>query len=162
MTPWEMRAKMSGMKIENPKLTAVNPHFKNRYAPLDEVLRVVNEGLPKDHRIEQTTGIADGILMFVSRLYKGDTVVREAVFPFPTTSKAQELGSALTYCRRYGLLLLFNLVGEEDDDGNAAQGNTKPAPKKSKPAKKAAPKKPTATQQAMADNAVVTDDEYGF
>jgi hypothetical protein len=80
-------------------------------------------------------------------LFKGDTVVRETVFPFPTASKAQELGSALTYCRRYGLLLLFNLVGEEDDDGNAAQGNTKPAPKKSKPAKKAAPK---------------SDDEYGF
>lgn len=112
-------------KIKNPKLDSVNPHFKSRYASLGEVLRVVNEGLPKDYHIKQT--VLDG--NFVTTVFKGDTPIKDASFPFPQTGKAQELGSALTYSRRYSLCLLFNLVGEEDDDGNAC---TLPPKKKTK------------------------------
>lgn len=37
---------------------------------------------------------------------------------------AQERGSAQTYARRYSIMAVLGLVAEEDDDGNAASGNT--------------------------------------
>lgn len=121
--------------IKNPKLTAKNPHFGNRYAPLDEVLRVVFERLDESGADIQQTVTPEGF--FVSRLFDRDgKVLREASFPFPVFTKAQELGSALTYCRRYGLTLLFNLVGEEDDDGNAASARPSKAKAKKAPADK--------------------------
>lgn len=39
----------------------------------------------------------------------------------------QALGSALTYSRRYGLSALLGVASEEDDDGQAAQGNQRGA-----------------------------------
>jgi hypothetical protein len=37
---------------------------------------------------------------------------------------AQEMGSAITYARRYGVTLACCLVADEDDDGNIADGNS--------------------------------------
>lgn len=45
----------------------------------------------------------------------------EAEYPvcaFP--AKQQEMGSALTYSRRYSMFSLVGIAGEEDDDANAA------------------------------------------
>lgn len=55
--------------------------------------------------------------------------------------KPQELGSELTYLKRYGLSLVLGLATEDDEDGNLASGNTvekttKPAKGTSKPAAK--------------------------
>jgi hypothetical protein len=60
-------------------------------------------------------------------------------------ANAQGWGSAITYARRYGLCSLLAIAADEDDDSNAACGNTataaprkatptKPAPKPSDPA----------------------------
>lgn len=147
--------------IPNPKLNKTNPHFGSKYADLAELVRVTAPFLKAQSAdVQQTTLLADQTLMFVTRLIDSEgKAVREVAFPFPTTGKAQELGSALTYCRRYGLALLFNLVGEEDDDGNAAQGakpqakskGRKPAVKKTTP-KAAAPKaKPPADEAGDED-----------
>ena len=129
--------------IPNPKLNKTNPHFGSKYADLAELTQVVEPFLKEHHcDINQTTLYNEGVAVWVTRLLdKEGKVRREVAFPFPATGKAQELGSALTYCRRYGIALLFNLVGEEDDDGNAAQGKpkTKRAAPKAKPAKKATP-----------------------
>jgi len=37
---------------------------------------------------------------------------------------AQELGSVITYSRRYGLVMALGLVADDDDDGNVSVGNT--------------------------------------
>lgn len=48
------------------------------------------------------------------------------VFPLPIHDgmTAQELGSAITYIRRYALSAILGLATEDDDDGNRASGNT--------------------------------------
>lgn len=107
--------------IPNPKLTAKNPHFGNKYAPLDEVLRVIAPFL-EEHKLDIQQTVVDGL--FVTRLTDNvdNKVVREVAFPFVTDKQSpQAVGSALTYARRYGIILLFNLVGEEDDDGEVAE-----------------------------------------
>jgi hypothetical protein len=43
---------------------------------------------------------------------------------------AQAYGSALTYARRYGVTLLLALCADDDDDANAADGNTATVQKK--------------------------------
>ena len=50
---------------------------------------------------------------------------RLAVYPLPETDKPHVMGSALTYARRYSMAAILNVVGEEDDDGNAAQESAK-------------------------------------
>ena len=126
-------------KVANPRLTAKNPHFGNRYADLPEVLRVVNEALEPGEEIYQTVHVTEaGFVFHTALLCDGETVLQNDIPFIIGKQDPQGLGSAITYYRRYGLVLLFNLVAEDDDDGNAA---TPPKPKKSKPAKpKAAPK----------------------
>ena len=56
-------------------------------------------------------------------------------FPLPNTTKPQDIGSAMTYGRRYLLCALTGVVADADDDGQAAQ-NSKP----DRPAKRIIPK----------------------
>ena len=73
---------------------------------------------------------------------------RLAFVPITVVADSQKMGSALTYAKRYCLLAAFGLVGDEDDDAEAAQGRApesaqKPQRKASgtrgrKPAQKAA------------------------
>lgn len=128
-------------KVENPKLNAVNPHFGNRYADLGEVLRVVEAALESKEHIYQTVlEESPGCPYFRTQIIKDGAAILTNHIPFIVGKQdPQGVGSALTYYRRYGLVLLFNLVAEEDDDGNAAT----PRPKKketSKPKEKKAAK----------------------
>lgn len=45
--------------------------------------------------------------------------------PLPELASPQELGSALTYMRRYGLTAALGVAAEEDDDGQGAEGEGK-------------------------------------
>ena len=118
---------------ENPKLTAVNPHFKNKYAPLDEVLRVLRPFFEQGWTVQQTV---DRDRHFTTSVYDPEgKLTNTASVPFYVGKEdPQGLGSALTYARRYGLCLAFNIAGELDDDAEAAQGrstnDTKPAPRR--------------------------------
>lgn len=46
--------------------------------------------------------------------------------PDPSRSSAQQIGSAITYARRYSFTAVTGLVADEDDDGQAAQHAPKP------------------------------------
>lgn len=122
-------------EIENPTKDAVNPHFRSKYATLDAGLNIVRSVLSKHGiSITQPTRVEDGVLMLDTRLaYQGQWIASEyPVCPFPV--KQQEMGSALTYSRRYSLFSLVGIAGEEDDDGNAANATPTQAPKRAKPA----------------------------
>lgn len=122
-------------EIENPTKDGFNPGYKSRYATLDAGLNIVRSVLSKHGiSITQPTRVEDGVLMLDTRLaYQGQWIASEyPVCPFPV--KQQEMGSALTYSRRYSLFSLVGIAGEEDDDGNAANTTPTRAPTRSKPA----------------------------
>lgn len=50
-----------------------------------------------------------------TKIYDGDKLVIEDVIPMPDLQKPQEMGSAITYYRRYSLQSLFALEAEDDD-----------------------------------------------
>ena len=69
----------------------------------------------------------------------------------------QELGSAITYGRRYAICSLVGIAPDEDDDGQAAQQaarqhqhkNSAPRPEPKRPTKRPAPKKTITAANAL-------------
>jgi hypothetical protein len=89
------------------------------YAPLDVVLDALAPGL-------QAAGLAllqpfDGDVLYTIVAFEGSSLTIET--PLPNWATPQELGSLLTYLRRYQIKGLFGVADSEDDDGNAASGN---------------------------------------
>jgi hypothetical protein len=93
--------------------------YQFSYAPLDVVLDALEPGL-------SAAGIAlmqpfDGDTLFTIVACGESSMTIET--PLPTWSTPQELGSLLTYLRRYQVKGVFGVADSEDDDGNAASGN---------------------------------------
>lgn len=93
-----------------------NPHYNSRYADLSDVLKAVLPAL-QANGILLTQPIENGDL--VTRLILGGESLESRV-PLNLDRKPQEIGSELTYMRRYSLAALLGVASEDDDDGNAA------------------------------------------
>lgn len=117
--------------MPNPDLDGVNPQFKSKFTTLPNGLGIAKQHLSKHGvSVYQATRVEGDVLMLDTRLaHKGQWI--EAEYPvcrFP--AKPQELGSALTYARRYSLFSLVGIAGEQDDDGTAANDTPTQAPKR--------------------------------
>ena len=108
--------------VENPTFNKQNPHFKNDYADLAQCLNV--KSLLASHGFTLYQSLkTDGRWQTSLVDIQTGTPARTVVTPFIVEKQSpQAVGSALTYYRRYGILLLLNLVGEADDDGEKAEG----------------------------------------
>lgn len=110
-------------ELKNASLNKTNPHFKSRYADLAEIRDTVMPVLSK-HGIAlvQYTQIGSAGFYLVTRLMHESGEMIESRFPLPdNTEKPQQMGSAITYARRYMMAAICGITAEEDDDGNAAQ-----------------------------------------
>lgn len=112
--------------------TKTNPHFKSTYADLADVLASVRPTLAAEGiALVQPIRVTDQGAELVTALLKGDERI-ESCLPLPLDSKPQDMGSRLTYLRRFMLAALVGVAAEDDDDGNAANSATT-APAKKKP-----------------------------
>lgn len=121
--------------------------YEYHYADLANVIDCVREALA-DNKIaySQPTRITERGLVLVTILMHESGETSEGYLPIPSGLSPQELGSHLTYMRRYGLCSAVGVSAEEDDDGKAAQ-NAKPAAKAENAASKAASnQKPAKTE----------------
>lgn len=112
-------------KLKNAKLNKVNPHFKSRYADLAEIRDTVNPVLTDNGLavIQFTTFDLDGFALVTRLLHESGEYI-DSTYPLPgNVDKPQQMGSAITYARRYMLAAMCGITAEEDDDGNAAQEN---------------------------------------
>lgn len=115
-------------EVENAAKNAANPHFRSKYADLAEVLNTVRPVFAKHGlSILQSTAF-DGSLVTVTTAiaHAGGGIITSAASCVPAKADAQGIGSATTYLRRYGLAAMAG-VAQEDDDGNAAAHDRKPA-----------------------------------
>jgi hypothetical protein len=104
--------------MENAIMNRVNPHFKSRYADLAAVFDAARKPLSANGlAVVQTIG--DGVLHTRLLHTSGQWIASE--HPLPLSGRPQEIGSALTYARRYSLSALIGIAADEDDDANAAQ-----------------------------------------
>lgn len=107
---------------------ARNPHFKNKYVTLEQLMEKV---LPVLHE-------RDLLLLQLPTTYTGDLALETQIVHVPSGTEVKSVmplnklqkddpqgqGSALTYARRYSLMATLGLVADEDDDGNAAAGRS--------------------------------------
>jgi hypothetical protein len=117
-------AKAQG-EMSNPGFDTANLFFKTRYASLAAVRNAVVPVLSRhgisivqdletvENRIGCTT-----ILTHSS----GQQMKCGPLYMPATKPDAQGLGSAATYARRYALMAVCGVVGDDDDDGNSATG----------------------------------------
>jgi len=109
-----------------------NPFFKSKYADLGAVVQAVkgpftNNGLSYvQFPIEEGGRIGiETILMHISGEWMAHSFTVNLA-----KQDAQGAGSAITYCRRYGLQAIAGIPSDDDDGNNAS----KKAPQKVKPA----------------------------
>ena len=128
----------ANLEIVNPSLDAVNPHFKSRYASLGAIINAVRLPLAR-HGISavQTVSTDGGAVGVTTTLLhaSGEWMAETAMSALPDRATVQQLGSIITYLRRYCLASVTNIVGEEDQDGNEASLPSAPRTEPRKPFK---------------------------
>ena len=103
--------------MENAIMNRTNPHFKSRYADLAAIFDAARKPLSANGlAVVQTIG--DGVLHTRLLHTSGQWIASE--HPLPMAGRPQEIGSALTYARRYSLSALIGIAADEDDDANVA------------------------------------------
>ena len=124
----EALAKAQG-EIRNPGRGSENPHFKSKYTNLADGIAAIRGPLSK-HGIAwvQITHVDGDFLMLTTSLIhavSGETL--DATWPVGAYAKLtpQQMGSSLTYGKRYSLFSLVGIAGDDDDDGNAASGKSR-------------------------------------
>jgi hypothetical protein len=92
------------------------------YAPLDTIMERIRPVL-------KANGLAfmqslNGESLSTTLLHtSGEWLASDPMPVRVADSGPQALGSAITYARRYALTAILGIVTEDDDDGNAAEGN---------------------------------------
>jgi hypothetical protein len=106
--------------MESIKKEANNPFFKSKYADLPSILAEIKDNLVKNNlSISHATLFVDGSLVMKTTVTETESGESESsIFPI-FGGKPQEVGSSMTYARRYNIQALLDL-STEDDDGNSA------------------------------------------
>lgn len=122
-----------------------NPHFDHRYADINTVLGMIKPILNEEGvLVMQSLTNVDGIPAMKTTLMCENGKIEEVAIlpplPQPLPNKrgnpSQEMGSSITYFRRYALSCMLALQSVDDDGHSAAQPE---APQKEKPKPKAQP-----------------------
>lgn len=105
------------------KKDADNPYFSSSYASLNAVKAQLSPHLKKHKLCVFHKSDSQHVMTYIVDTETGE--MEMSSLPLPQTLKPQELGSAVTYFRRYNLMMMFDLLAE-DDDGNLStfQGKT--------------------------------------
>lgn len=121
-------------KVDAVKKDAKNPFFKSVYVDINGVIKAISPTLKEcGISYSQCPDIKDGVDVLVTRIYdseKPDSYLVSTIKLIMAKQDMQQLGSAITYARRYAIISMLGLEAE-DDDGQTAVG--KPIPKTSKP-----------------------------
>jgi hypothetical protein len=139
-------------KFQQAVLPAVkdreNPFFKSTYATLESVWATVKEPLAANE-LAVIQSVSGEMLTTMLLHSSGEWISGET--PLYLKSKSsQELGSAISYARRYSLSAMLGIVDAEDDDGEGAMGRSakdQGAEKESKPKQEVQSKAPSGPKE---------------
>lgn len=125
--------------MTDPKRTSENPYFKSSYADLGEVVKVSREPLSKNGlSVVQTVASNTEVVAVTTTLLheSGQWMSDTASFPLGDKTTIQQVGSVVTYLRRYSLMAILGLA-PVDDDGNSGPEVEKPKERAIPPAAQA-------------------------
>lgn len=128
--------------------TKSGPGYSYKYADLSDMLAAIRQPL-RDNGLAVTQMLcaaSPGCMAIRTTIWHESGESTTDCFEFGAAGKSpQEIGSLVTYMRRYALGSALSLATDEDDDGNAA---THAEPRKAKPKAAEPPEDPVATAKA--------------
>ncbi|MEY8001557.1 ERF family protein [Clostridium sp. Mt-5] len=110
-------------EIQGMTPDANNPFFKSSYITLDGILEYIRPILAKNNVWLFQNAFGDGeYICVVTRLNhsSGEFIETDVLKMKPQKNDPQQLGSCITYAKRYQLASLLGISSEIDDDGNRA------------------------------------------
>lgn len=130
----EMRAVTKG---RTARIASAKGNYSYNYADLADVIETARDVLAKHALavVQTYDTTADGIFLATTLAHDSGEWMRSLLPVANPGGKPQELGSAMTYMRRYAYTAIIGMAAEEDDDG-AAANNT---PKRTAPPKRVEP-----------------------
>lgn len=111
-------------QLKQPAKDGANPYFKSTYVTLDGVIKAVDtalEGTGLSYIQEAAT--SDGLPAVRTVLFHEDGGTMASGWlslPLKNGATPQDVGSLLTYAKRYQLAAFFGVSSDVDDDGNSA------------------------------------------
>lgn len=111
-------------QLKQPVKDGANPYFKSTYVTLDGVIKAVDtalEGTGLSYIQEAAT--SDGLPAVRTVLFHEDGGMMASGWlslPLKSGATPQDVGSLLTYAKRYQLAAFFGVSSDVDDDGNSA------------------------------------------
>jgi len=110
-------------EMKNAVMKGFNPHFKSKYADLTAVREATLPALKKYNLgiIQVPTMVGERFVLVSRLIHASGEVLQDSRYPLPIDGKPQEIGSAITYARRYTWAALCGISSDEDDDANVAQ-----------------------------------------
>lgn len=116
-------------EMANPPLDSVNPHFRNRFASLKATLKVIRDACkPQGIAYIQTIHYGEPTNTITSFVLDEDSddKITLSTFPLVFPADPQKRGSELTYAKRQLAQADWGLVGDPDDDAEAASKPEQP------------------------------------
>jgi hypothetical protein len=110
-------------EIQRIEKDSTNPHFKNKYASLDNIIDDIRPILTKYGLsiIQMPGGDGENFKMSTLLIHEsGEWIESDPIVMKPVKNDPQGIGSCATYARRYSLSAFLSLNTGEDDDGNDA------------------------------------------
>ncbi|MDE2099147.1 MAG: ERF family protein [Patescibacteria group bacterium] len=117
-------------EIQGAKKDSTNPHFKSKYAGLASIWEACRQALSKNElAVIQSPEIIDGVMVMRTIIAhsSGEQIVGTLPISCAQNATAQQVGSAITYARRYSLASMVGVAPDEDDDDGNAASETRPA-----------------------------------
>lgn len=130
------------------KKDATNPHLKNGYVSLDNLLNTVRPLLIECGLVITQDLAGDSL---ITCIYHTSGEFRGSAMPFYPMSEnrgtnlLQNIGGGITYAKRYALSALLGISVDTDDDGNGTKN-----PPKNEPKEKQLPAFPPAQYETLA------------
>lgn len=121
---------VSNFQVECPKISkdSNNPFFsdakrKVNYASLPHILSIITPILKKNGLLIIQPVVNNCVVTKLIHIETGQTL--ESVYDIvcKDATNAQQIGSGVSYARRYSITSILNLNIDDDDDGNSATAN---------------------------------------
>lgn len=104
-------------KVGSVKKDGNNPYHKSKYSTIESVLMAIEKPLSESGLVFTQLPQEKGLFTIICDIESGEKI--ESFVPYLMTKQdMQQLGSAITYARRYALVSMLGLE-QEDDDGNS-------------------------------------------
>jgi hypothetical protein len=100
------------------KKDKTNPFFHSQYLTLDALNEGLNPILQKHKLVIYHYTENKEVKTSVADIESGETITSS--FPIQEGLEPQKVGSTITYGKRYNVGQLFNIITDEDDDGNSS------------------------------------------